>query len=200
MLKGLMKRMHRPIYQRRLEELVRLIRPHLKSGDRVLDVGCGFGQLGRALMDACPGVRVEGVETAKRGGELIPVSTYEGRRMPWPNATFDVVIVADVLHHDDDPDRLLGECARVSKRLVILKDHLREGFLAQQRISLLDWAANTPFDVPCTFRYKNLPEWRNSIGLLSSRLHEERTSIDLYPPVVNQLLGKGLHYFAVFEC
>jgi hypothetical protein len=31
------------------------------------------------------------------------------------------------------------------------------------------------------------------------RLNEELTSIDIYPPFTNQLLGKGLHYFAVIE-
>ena len=31
------------------------------------------------------------------------------------------------------------------------------------------------------------------------RLKEELTTIDIYPPLINQLLGKGLHYFAVLE-
>src|SRR5271157_1543760 len=165
MIKSLLRNLHKPIYDWRLKELVRLIGPHLNPGDRVLDVGCGFGQLGRALMDA----------------------------------TFDAVILADVLHHDEDPDRLLRESARVSKRLVIIKDHLRVGFMAQQRISLLDWAANAGYAVPCLYRYNNLTEWRRSIGLVGSNLIQERTSVDIYPPVFNQLLGKGLHYFAVLD-
>jgi len=199
MIKSLLRNLHKPIYDWRLKELVRLIGPHLNSGDRVLDVGCGFGQLGRALMDAVPGIQVEGVESAPRGGELIPVKVSEGASIPWKDATFDAVILADVLHHDEDPDRLLRESARVSKRLVIIKDHLRVGFMAQQRISLLDWAANAGYAVPCLYRYNNLAEWHRSIGLVASNLVEERTSVDIYPPVFNDLLGKGLHYFAVFD-
>ena len=199
MIKSLLRNLHKPIYDWRLKELVRLIGPHLNPGDRVLDVGCGFGQLGRALMDAVPGIRVEGVESAPRGGELIPVTASEGASIPWKDATFDAVILADVLHHDENPDRLLRESARVSKRLVIIKDHLRKGFLAQQRISLLDWAANVGYAVPCLYRYNSLTEWHRSIGLVASNLVEERTSVDIYPLVFNQLLGKGLHYFAVFE-
>src|SRR5882672_3688786 len=141
-MRALFRSLHKPIYERRLKELVHLIGPHLRSGDKVLDIGCGFGHLGRAIMDAHPEVLVEGVESVKRGGELIPVTAYEGTRMPWKDGSFDAVILADVLHHDHDPDRLLKESARVSKRLVIIKDHIREGFLAQQRISFLDWAAN----------------------------------------------------------
>jgi ubiquinone/menaquinone biosynthesis C-methylase UbiE len=196
-MRALFRSLHKPIYERRLKELVRLIGPHVHPGDTILDVGCGFGHLGRAIMDAFPGVNVEGVESVKRGGELIPVTAYEGTRMPWKDGSFDAVILADVLHHDHDPDRLLKESARVSKRLVIIKDHIREGFLAQQRISFLDWAANAPYQVPCTYRYNNLKEWHRAIGLVSSKVLEERTSVDVYPPVFNELLGKGLHYFAV---
>lgn len=149
-------------------------------------------------MAAAPGVRVEGLESVKRGGELIPVTAYQGDRMPWPDSSFDAVILADVLHHDPDPERLLREAARISKHLVIIKDHLREGFLAQQRISLIDWAANAGYDVPCLYRYNNVAEWRAVIGRIASGTVEERTSLEIYPPVFNQLLGKGLHYFTVF--
>src|SRR5436190_14464258 len=107
MIRNLLRYFHKPIYERRQRELVHLIASHLESTDRVLDIGCGFGQLGRALMDAIPGIRVEGVESVRRGDELIPVTAYEGTRMPWPDKTFDAVILADVLHHDAHPERLL---------------------------------------------------------------------------------------------
>jgi ubiquinone/menaquinone biosynthesis C-methylase UbiE len=119
--------------------------------------------------------------------------------MPWTDNTFDIVILADVLHHERNPDHLLKESVRISKGLTIVKDHLREGLLAQQRISLLDWAANAPYQVPCTYRYNNLQEWHETFERAHLRLKEERTSIDIYPPLVNQLFGKGLHYFAVLE-
>ena len=198
MIRGLLRRLHKPIYEYRQKRLVELIAPHLHSGNRVLDVGCGFGHLGRALVTRIPGLTVEGIERVRRGGELIPITEYDGRGMPWNDSTFDAVILADVLHHDLDPDALLREAARVSKRLVIVKDHLREGFLAHQRISLLDWAANAGYNVPCTYRYNNRAEWRRTIGNAGTSLIEERTSIDIYPAVFNQIFGRGLHYFAIF--
>jgi SAM-dependent methyltransferase len=200
MIRPLLRTLHKPIYEYRQKELVRLISPHLKPGARVLDVGCGFGHLGRALMEAASGsIKVEGAESVPRGGEFIRVTASPGTSLPWPEKTFDAVIVADVLHHDHDQLRLLTECARVSKRLVIIKDHLRNSLLAQERISLLDWAANAGYNVPCLYKYNNLQEWRAMVGKVSSGVVEEKTSLDIYPPVFNQLLGKGLHYFVVFQ-
>jgi SAM-dependent methyltransferase len=194
-----MRALHAPIYAHRQDVLVRLIMNHARAGHRLLDVGCGFGHLGQAIMKHTSDVRVEGLERAKREGELISVHSYDGSRMPWPDDTFDIVILADVLHHEHDPDHLLRESIRVSKQLTIVKDHLREDFLAQQRISLLDWAANAPYKVPCTYRYNNLQQWHGMFDRSRVRLQHELTSIDIYPPLINELLGKGLHYFAVLE-
>jgi SAM-dependent methyltransferase len=200
MLRGLLRTFHKPIYEHRQQVLVNLITPHLKSGARVLDIGCGFGHLGRALMDASPDhIQVEGLESVTRGGELIPVTAYEGTTMPFPDKTFDAVILADVLHHDLDQERLLREAVRISRGTVVIKDHIRGSLLAQQRISLLDWAANAGYNVPCLYKYNDLQQWHTMIGKFSTGVVEERTSIDVYPPVFNEILGKNLHYFVVFR-
>jgi ubiquinone/menaquinone biosynthesis C-methylase UbiE len=199
MLRPLLRTFHAPIYEHRKQVLVKLISPHLKPGDRVLDIGCGFGHLGRALMDASPDIQVEGLESVKRGGELIPVTAYSGHQIPFPDQTFDAVILADVLHHDEDQQRLLSEAVRISRNLVIIKDHIRGSVLSQQRICLLDWAANAGYNVPCLYKYHDLQEWHTLVKKFSSGVVEERTSIDIYPPFFNQLLGKSLHYFVVFQ-
>lgn len=197
-----MSAMHKPVYRARLRALVDLIVPLLREGDRVLDVGCGWGELGATVRadPRCPsGVVVEGLERVKRGNEKIPVTEYDGVTIPFDDGAYDVVILADVLHHDRDPDRLIGECARVAGRTLIIKDHARNGMLAQQRISLIDWAANAPYGVPCLYRYNSVGEWRASHARHNLALGSERTSINLYPPVVNLLFGRGLQYFAALE-
>ncbi len=202
LLGKLMAALHTPVYASRLRELVRCITPHLGEGDCVLDVGCGSGALGKAILDSplCPpDVSLEGIERVKRGGEPIKVLAYDGKTIPHPNNTYDVVILSDVLHHEPNPERLLGECIRVSRRLVLLKDVQLKGPLAWLRVSFLDWAANDPYGVPCLYRYNTPKQWVDLRRRHKLNLVEERSSMQLYPPVVNLLFGRSLQYLAVLQ-
>ena len=200
--KSVMSAMHGPIYRHRLGALVGAIVPHLKEGDEVIDIGCGNGTLGEAIMadPACPkGVRVRGLERFPRGGEPIEVVPYDGTRMPLDDGSVDVAIVADVLHHEQNPDHLAAECARVASRYLIVKDHRISGPLAQQRISFIDWAANAPYGVPCLYRYNTPAGWAEFHQKLGMEPVEVRQGMNVYPPLFEQAFGGGLHYFAVLE-
>lgn len=197
-----MQALHRPIYASRLRALVGLILPVLREGDRVLDVGCGFGALGRALLDdpACPAnVTVRGLERHPRDAPLVEVDAYSGGAMPYDDGAYDVVILADVLHHEEDPDALIEECARVTRRVLVIKDHKTDGPLAGLRVSFIDWAANAPYGVKCLYRYHTLSGWRESHRRHGLRVERELTTMDLYPTLVNLVFGRRLHYLAVLE-
>lgn len=201
-LGSIMSAAHAPIYRSRLRVLTGAIGAHLQPGDSVLDVGCGNGTLGKALLDApdaAEGVTVRGLERVVRGGEPIEVLGYDGVTIPLGDDSVDVVIVADVLHHEEEPDRLMAECVRVARRLVVVKDHQIKGVLGASRVKLMDWAANAPYGVPCLFRYNTPGEWaafreRHGLGL-----EAEHDGMRLYPPVVDQIFGGGLQYMAVYR-
>lgn len=194
-----MRSLHRPIYESRTRALVSALLPCLPAKARVLDVGCGFGTLGKALMEADPdrGLVVEGLERVRREGEAIPVTSYDGRTAPFADNTFDAVILADVIHHENDPDRLLDEAARITRGLLIIKDHAPQGPLARPRICFIDWAANAPYGVPCLFRYFSPAQWRERLLARGFSLVEERRSMNLYPPLVNLVFGRRLQYLVI---
>jgi ubiquinone/menaquinone biosynthesis C-methylase UbiE len=202
LFRRLMSALHTPVYEARLRELVLRITPYLQPGDRVLDVGCGTGNLGHAILqsDLCPSeVVVEGLERVRRGGEPITVTEYNGKSIPHEDNTYDVVIVADVLHHEKDPERLLRECMRVSRRLLIVKDHQIKGPLAWLRVSFIDWAANAPYGVPCLYRYNTPKQWQQLWQRYNLEILEERPTMELYPQGVNFIFGGSLQYMAVLH-
>ncbi len=201
-LAPLMRALHGPVYRARLRALTAAITPHLRAGDEVLDVGCGAGTLGHALAthpNAPANLRVRGLESRPRGGEPIEVIPYTGGTIPLPDRSVDVVILADVLHHEPNPDHLAAECARISRRLVIIKDHQIQGILAQARVSFIDWAANAPYGVPCLYRYNTPAGWHAFRDRLGARAAEERHGMRVYPPVVETVFGGSLHYFGVLD-
>lgn len=79
----------------------------LKSGDRVLDVGCAKGFLVKDLISVCPGLEVYGVDISQyalRHAETEAqgrVATATADRLPFPDGAFDLVLSINTLHNLD---------------------------------------------------------------------------------------------------
>ena len=81
---------------------------------------------------------------------------------PAANASFDVVLFSDVLHHTADPTILLREASRVAARHVLIKDHYREGFAANTRLRFMDWVGNARFGVALPYNYWTERQWHEA--------------------------------------
>ena len=202
MLRACLKRLHAPIHESRIQVLARRVTPYLREGDRVLDVGCGTGDLGRGILETptrpAP-LQFHGLELHRRQHELIDVQAFDGLTIPYARKTYDVVILADVLHHVADPERLIQECIRVSKRLLIIKDHQVQGLFARQRLVLLDWMANAPFGVPCLYQFWTAAQWTALPQRYGLTVEQDVRSMPIFPFGFNFFFGGSLHYFAVLN-
>jgi SAM-dependent methyltransferase len=80
----------------------------------MLDVGAGSGRQAARLAELGHRVSAVDVETSAYAQEtFFPVTVYDGRILPFPDDSFDVVVSSNVLEHVSGLDGLLGEISRV---------------------------------------------------------------------------------------
>jgi SAM-dependent methyltransferase len=115
------------------QQILPLLGAHLAGSTRILDLGCGEGQVGR-LAAGLPGAAfVVGVdptwaqirEAAARGGG-VTVARAEAAALPFSPATFDAVVACLVFEHVEELDVAISEVGRVldaGGRFVILLNH-----------------------------------------------------------------------------
>ena len=89
----------------------------------------------------------------------IAVAAFDGMHIPFDDGSVDIVSFVDVLHHTDDPLILLREAARVARRYVLIKDHLRDGLFAAQTLRFMDWVGNYGHDVVLPYNYLRRADW-----------------------------------------
>ena len=157
-----MYRYRKPVYQAvMLSGLRELWSPEDR---RVLDVGGGTGVVAQAVKELFPVEQVTSVDVVDRFLPTLDIATapYDGVTLPFPDRSFDCVLLANVIHHVPVGVRvaLLRECARVAGAgHLYIKDHEAKGGLDRLRLAILDALGNTPFGGQVRASYPAHSEW-----------------------------------------
>jgi SAM-dependent methyltransferase len=105
------------------EQILPMAAAHLAGADRVLDVGCGEGQVARLAVSVSgssgAGVVVgvdptwaQVIEARRRGGGAVYLRAGAAA-LPFPDGFFDAVVACLVFEHIDEVDLALAEVGRV---------------------------------------------------------------------------------------
>jgi len=87
----------------------------------------------------------------------------------------------------------------VSRKGVLIKDHLCEDAFDRATLKFMDWVGNRPHGVVLPYSYLSSRQWRGlfrSLGLTVSLWHDR---LKLYPGPANLIFGRGLHFIALVE-
>jgi SAM-dependent methyltransferase len=187
------------IYRRRVRRLSEILCEMIPHDCSLLDVGCGDGKLAQLLLQKRPDLQIEGVDVLVREQTSVPVKNFDGINLPYPDSSFDGATLIDVLHHTRDPLLLLREAARVSRRWLIVKDHVVQGVAAVWRLRLMDYAANSPHGVALPYNYFSRKEWADLRCALDVKVVAEMTALGLYPKPIDYVFGAGLHFVTLWE-
>jgi SAM-dependent methyltransferase len=170
--------------RRRLEK----IQAHV-VGKSLLDVGAAEGWAGE-WAQAQLGLQVDLVDVVDLNRTDLPLHLYDGRHLPFPDKSYDTVMLLLVLHHCDDPSRVLAESVRVARKRIIITESICRTRAGRAFLTFLDKGFNgfrSTGAMSPALHFKTVREWRvffTQHGLaskaeawLSRGLHEQRLFI-----------------------
>ena len=184
------------VFDRRTRVLSERLAQMLPPNAEVLDVGCGDGSIDRLIGEHRPDVTISGVDLIVRPRTHIPVTAFDGKRIPFEDGAFDIVMFVDVLHHTDDPEALLREARRVARRTVVLKDHTRDGLLAGPTLRFRDWVGNAPHGIPLPYNYWPERRWHEAFARHGLTPSIWLNKLGLYAAPATWFFDRSLHFIA----
>ena len=187
------------VFGRRVRRLTEALEGMIPAGSKILDVGCGDGQIGAKISGSGREISVRGIDVLLRPHCHIVVTQFDGKNIPFEDASFDLAMFVDVLHHTNDPLGLLAEARRVARKYVLLKDHFRTGSIGNLTLRVMDWFGNAHHSVVLPYNYLSEPEWNRIYERLGLGVVELKRKLNLYPFPADILFGRGLHFIALLE-
>jgi SAM-dependent methyltransferase len=112
-----------------------MLRDYIRRGNSVLDVGCGTGHLTKCLEEMYA-AEATGLDVKDFRVAPIPFRDFDGASIPFPDQTFDHVVLSFTLHHSHDPMTLIQECRRVARRSILVFEDLPDSRFGRILVSL----------------------------------------------------------------
>jgi SAM-dependent methyltransferase len=184
------------VYNRRVEVLASHLATFLPPDANVLDVGCGDGMIDSLIMKRRGDVSISVLDVLVRDNTYIPVTAFDGNLIPFDTGSFDAVIFVDVLHHTLSPANVLKEAKRVSRDVIVIKDHTKKGVLAGLTLRFMDWFGNAHHGVVLPYNYWTERQWHDTFTALNLTVHGWDTQLFLYPLPMNLFFERSLHFIA----
>lgn len=195
-----MKKLHNKlVFDRRVRVLSEELAKQLPQNARVLDIGCGSGDMAAAIMARRPDVTIDGVDVLLRPDTAIKVEEYDGKTIPFGDGAYEVSMLVDVLHHTDDPSAVMKEAARVASHGVLIKDHYRDSPVAGAILRFMDWVGNASYGVRLPYNYLSRRQWSTiwqRLGLVPQQIED---ALGIYPMPFDLIFGRGLHFVALLS-
>jgi len=130
----------RPGWRSSGDELEAIVRGHLTSSSRVLDLGCGRGGVVELFwrdVKIAAGLDPDPASLSEHRAHGMPVIRGVGERLPFVDGSFDLIVCLWVLEHMREPGAVFGEVRRVlwpGGHFVFLTPNMRNPLMIANRI------------------------------------------------------------------
>ncbi len=133
------------LFQKLLNNQALKTRFDSKTIQSVLDVGMGSGVSTKVLKKLYPHLHIEGLDIDNMlwpENQEFAITVYDGNRSPFDDKSFDLSLIFFVLHHAKNPEQVLFEAKRVTKRYVLVVEELRFNAIQNVAMVLYDMLVN----------------------------------------------------------
>lgn len=191
---------NRFIHNRRiniLEDNIGRILP--KDIKNILDIGCGDGLISSILQKKHSYLKIQGLEVLKRNDCLIPCRYFNGKKIPFRDKSFDLCMLIDVLHHTLNIQLILNESVRVSKKYILIKDHVYLNSIEFFILKFMDWVGNKPYGVRLVYNYQKREEWKKLFQNNKLKIIIWKDELPLYSTPFKYIFGRKMHFMVLLK-
>lgn len=156
----------RPTYH--IELLNSLARLWPDNVEQALDLGAGDGLVGSAIHSFFPVKKITGLDIDLRAHpqSTIQIAQYDGQSIHYPDQTFDVTLLINVIHHVPEEKRVefIKEVKRVTRKTILIKDHMATHAYSRLILRLMDVIGNAPFGGMVEASYLSSHDWETLLA------------------------------------
>ena len=161
----------------------------------VLDIGTGNGELASLMQQHYPHLSFEGCEILQRGQSHIKTTFYDGKILPFADKSFDYATMINMLHHDSNPVHLLSEALRVSRKGIIIKDHIANNALDKYNLIAMEYMNPNNRDlVKMGMIFYSRAKWQEVFDSLHLQCEVYRDRFTSYNPFLDIFFGRKMHF------
>jgi len=146
---------------------------------RVLDLGAAEGHVAIHLQR--PGRKLFLVDVGNWFRVPLPGVVYDGTTLPLGDRTVDTVLLSLVLHHAEDPDRVIVEALRVCRTQLVVTESTYRWEWERRLLEALDRCANRTRGMdsgegspPQPIAFRKVEEWEAAFARAGGRVIQSR--------------------------
>lgn len=174
----------RPLLLTKAKKISECCKKFLKG--RVLDIGAGRCYIAEE-MKRRNNVDVACLDVKDLSQTDVEVVVYGGKKIPFKDNEFDTALIAYVLHHCEDPIKVLKEAKRVTKgSIIIFEDTKPSGF-----VNMMDFFSNKLRGVKTPFKFRTEKEWATIFKKLNLKIVAVKHNVErewFYPFVEHTMI------------